>query len=142
MLEIALCNLQYTLIETVSAVSILLTSLTFMGFNFSYHSSFVSILFLWLLNCVCSADDSSIILILRGQRAEKGGRLCLFGICFLLPIFDIITLFCSELKLRIKSYFNTILKLIPFTFLIDYFVLSGLEFTRNITISLGWTCLP
>lgn len=38
MLEIALYNLQYTLIETVSAVSILLTSLTFRGLNFSYHN--------------------------------------------------------------------------------------------------------
>lgn len=98
MLQIALCNLQYTLIETVSAVSILLTSLTFMGFNFSYHGSFVQYFSYEFLTVHAVWMMSSIILILRGQRADKRGRLCWFDTYFLLPIFHIITLICRELK--------------------------------------------
>lgn len=57
----------------------------------------------------------------------KGEKTCIFDICFLLLIFDIIALVCSELKLGIRSYFilPKLFKLIIFAFLItDYFILS------------------
>ena len=136
MLEIALCNLQNTLMETVSAVSILLTSLTFRGFILA-TTILLYQYFSYELLIVCSVwFMSSITLILGGPRADKRGRLCfLIFVCFLLPIFDIITLVCSVLKLRIRSYFNVILKLISFTFLItEYLILSGPEFTITLSI--------
>lgn len=75
MLEIALCNLQYTLIETVSALSFLLTSLTFRG----------SILATTILLHQCFSYEflivysvrlmSSTVPILGGHRTDKRGKL-------------------------------------------------------------------
>lgn len=75
MLEIALCNLQYTLIETVSAVSFLLTSLTFRGSVLAttillheyFSCEFLIVYSMWLM--------SSTVPILGGHRTDKRGRL-------------------------------------------------------------------
>ena len=76
MLEIALCNLQYTLIETVSAVSFLLTSLTFRGSVlattillhqcFSYE--FLIVYSVWLM--------SSAVPILGGHQIRSVTQSC------------------------------------------------------------------
>lgn len=110
MLEIALCNLKHTLIETVSAVSILLTSLTFKGLIlattiFSYqHFSYEFLIAVSLI--------SYFVLIQGGHRADKRERLYfLTFFSFLLWIFHVIALVCSELKLRDKKLFQQTLKI-------------------------------
>ena len=87
MLEIALCNLQYTLIETVSAVSILLTSLACREFDFSYHNLFVSILFLRILNCEWSMNVEFYYYYFERSKG-KGEKACIFDI-YLFSVTDI-----------------------------------------------------
>lgn len=78
MLEIALCNLQYTLMETVSAVSILLTSLTFRGFILA-TTILLYQYFSYELSIVCSVwFMSSITLILGGVIGQTKEEDCAF----------------------------------------------------------------
>lgn len=81
MLEIALCNLQQTLMETVSAVSILLTSLTFRGFILA-TTILLYQYFSYELSTVCSVwFMSSITLILGGSQGRQKRKIVLFDIC-------------------------------------------------------------